>query len=224
MSIKKWPIMDRPSEKLLYNGAESLSDSELLAIFIRCGSRGKSALDIAKELINQYESLAGLLATPPHNLLKKGGLSTNKYILLQAALEVARRKQINTSPLKLDLSNLDQVKKFTELHLAHQHREVFACLFLNKKLRLIKFDILFQGTIDQTPIYPREIIRKALHHNAACLILAHNHPSGDPSPSLADIEVTDVIKAALLPFDIELTDHIIVGQPTTYSFAENGLI
>ena len=224
MSIKKWPKEDRPREKLLANGAASLSDSELLAIFIRCGTKGRSALDIAKALITQSGSLNQLLTSPPHQCMQLPGIGPTRYSLLQAALELGKRVQNQPQINKLSLTKVEHVKCYIARQLSNQSREVFACLFLDKHIRLIKFEILFQGTIDQTPVYPREIMRRAMHHNASRIILAHNHPSGQVQPSQADLDITRIIQEAATYFNLEIVDHIIVGSQQQFSFAENGLI
>jgi len=224
MPITDWPQADRPREKLLEKGETILTDAELLAIFINSGVKGKTALDIAKELINEFGSLKMLIRTPKEILFKKQGIGKVKYVLLKAAVELGKRylnEQIHTGTV-LNSSLLAQ--EFLAYRLRENMNEVFACLFLDNHLRLICFEEIFHGTINEANIYPREIVRRGLRHNAAKIILAHNHPSGWPLPSAADKTVTDLIKKALRLVDIEVIDHIIIGNPENFSFADAGMI
>ena len=224
MPITDWPQADRPREKLLEKGETILTDAELLAIFINSGVKGKTALDIAKELINEFGSLKLLIRTPKEILFKKQGIGKVKYALLKAAVELGKRylnEQIHTGTV-LNSSLLAQ--EFLAYRLRENMNEVFACLFLDNHLRLICFEEIFHGTINEANIYPREIVRRGLRHNAAKIILAHNHPSGWPLPSAADKTVTDLIKKALRLVDIEVIDHIIIGNPENFSFADAGMI
>jgi DNA repair protein RadC len=224
MPITDWPEEDRPREKLLLKGEQALTDAELIAIFLKTGARGKTALDIAKELLVEYGSLKSLLRAPIHQILQKNGMGKAKYAALKAAIELGRRY---TSPdLRTgNVLNSSQItQNFLASRLQDQSNEVFACLFMDTHFRLISFEELFHGTVNEANIYPREIVKRGLAHNAAKIILAHNHPSGNSTPSEADKDVTQLIKEALALVDIEVIDHIIVGNPRHFSFAEAGLI
>jgi DNA repair protein RadC len=224
MPITDWPQEDRPREKLLNKGEQALTDAELIAIFIQSGTRGKTALDIAKELLMEFGSLKKMLRAPAHALIQKKGVGNARYACLRAAIEVGRR-YLNEQPLSGTVLNSSRMtQKFLADKLREHTNEVFACLFMDNHFRLICFEELFHGTINEANIYPREIVRRGLGHNAAKIILAHNHPSGSPAPSTADQEVTLLIKQALSLVDIDVVDHIIIGNPENYSFAEAGLM
>ena len=223
MPIINWPEEDRPREKLLTKGAETLTDAELIAIFLRTGTRGKTALDIAKELLFEHGSLKKLLCAP-QSRIQKSGIGKAKYAALLAARELGKR-YLNTEIKNGDvLNNSEITQKFLADRLRDAENELFACLFLDSRMRLISFEILFHGTIHSASIYPREIVKRGLAHNAANIILAHNHPSGYPAPSGADKEVTELIKQALALIDIAVLDHIIIGNPENFSFADAGLL
>jgi DNA repair protein RadC len=224
MTISKWPSADRPREKLLAKGAKTLTDAELVAIFINTGTREQTALDIAKTLLTTFGCLKKLLNAAPHEIRQTRGLGWAKYANLQAAVELGRRYSNDSVPLRSKLNNSKATQQFLVNCLRHYPNEVFACLFLDNHYRLIQFEELFHGTINEATIYPREIVRRALIHNAAHLILAHNHPSGSPDPSEADKNITHHIKQALALVDINVIDHIIIGNPENFSFAEAGII
>lgn len=224
MTINQWPKEDRPREKLLQKGEQALTDAELIAIFLNSGTRGKTALDIAKQLLTEYGSLKKLLRATPNELLQKPGVGSAKYAMIKAALELGRRYLQTPVQIGATLNSSSKTQLFLADRLREHVNEVFACLFLDNHFRLISFEELFFGTINQTSIYPREIVRRGLAHNAAKIILAHNHPSGQPTPSRADKEVTDLIKQALALVDMEVVDHIIIGNPGFYSFAMDGNI
>lgn len=224
MPITDWPHEDRPREKLLNKGEHALTDAELIAIFLKTGIRGKTALDLAKELLNEYGNLKKLLLASPSVLMKKTGIGSAKYAALKAAIELGRRYFNETIPVGKKLDNSHVLKKFLSGQLREHPNEVFACVFMDNHFRLLSFEKLFQGTIHSASIYPREIVRRGLLHNAAKIILAHNHPSGNPNPSAADKEVTVLVRDALALVDIEVVDHIIIGHPDNFSFVEAGLI
>jgi DNA repair protein RadC len=224
MPITDWPAEDRPREKLLNKGEKMLTDAELIAIFLKSGIRGKTALDIAKELLQEFGGLKRLLRASQQALTKKPGLGNAKYALLKAALELGKRYFTERLPSKTVLNSSKATQSFLGYHLRGLGQEVFACLFMDVRLRLIQYEELFQGTINETNIYPREIVRRGLQHNAAKIILAHNHPSGEPYPSAADKDMTVHIKRALDLVGIEVLDHIIIGAVENYSFADAGLI
>lgn len=224
MPITDWPREDRPREKLLSKGEQSLTDAELIAILIKSGTRGKTALDIARELLSEYGNIKKLLSAPSRMLINKPGMGQAKHASLKAAIELGRRYLNEPLPINTILNSSRKTQQFLAQHLREYSNEVFACLFMDNHLRLIKFEELFFGTINETNIYPREIVRRGLLHNAAKIILAHNHPSGNPAPSTADKEVTLLIKQALNLVDIEVVDHIVIGNPDNFSFAEAGII
>lgn len=224
MPITDWPREDRPREKLLQKGEQILTDAELIAIFLQTGTRGKTALDIAKELLKEYGNLKKLLRAPPTILMQKPGMGKAKYAALKAAIELGKRYLEENIAIGEVLNSSQATQKFLARQLQDHANEVFACLFMDNHFRLIAFAELFHGTINEANIYPREIVRMGLSHNAAKMILAHNHPSGRAIPSEADKEVTQLIKKALALVDIEVVDHIIVGNPDHFSFAEAGII
>jgi DNA repair protein RadC len=224
MPITDWPKEDRPREKLLSKGERTLTDAELIAIFLNTGVRGKTALDVAKELLVEHGGLKKLLLAPAASLIEKPGVGPAKYAALKAGLELGKRFLAETVTVGDVLNNTKITQKFLAERLRHHANEVFACVFMDTHFRLISFEELFHGTVNEANIYPREIIRRCLHHNAAKIILAHNHPSGHPLPSLADKEITLLIKQSLAILDIELVDHVIIGNPLNFSFADMGLI
>lgn len=224
MSIIHWPKEDRPREKLLNRGEQTLTDAELIAILLKTGIRGKTALDLAKELLVEHESLKNMMRLPLAHFSLKKGIGAAKYVTLKAALELGRRCQSEKIFKGEALNSSEKTQKFLAQQLGKHHNEVFACLFMDNHFRLIHFEELFYGTIHSANIYPREIVRRALMLNAAKIILAHNHPSGIPTPSTADKEVTQLIQQALSLIDVDVVDHIIIGNPENFSFAEMGLI
>jgi DNA repair protein RadC len=224
MSIADWPEAERPREKLLNLGASALSDAELLAIFLRIGCAGKSAVDLARELLLQYGGLRPLLEASQNEFCRGLGLGSAKYAQLQAVLEMARRHLAASLKAGDVLSSPAQVRQYLSAQLRHQPREVFAVLFLDNQHRLIAYDELFFGTIDGASVYPREVVKKALARNAAAVILAHNHPSGVAEPSQADKRITERLQAALELVDVRVLDHMVVGDGEVVSFAERGFI
>lgn len=224
MAIHQWPASEQPREKLLKSGANSLSDAELLAIFLRTGIQGSSAVDLARELLLRYGSLRALFNSSVVEFCETKGMGEVKYAQLQAVLEMARRyfwEELVKQPL---MTSADSAGNFLLSKMTGLQREVFSCLFLDNQHHIIVYEELFQGTINQAPVFPREIARKALQHNAAAVILAHNHPSGVAEPSFADKEITKTIKQALNLLDIQVLDHFVVGSREVYSFANNGLM
>ncbi len=224
MTINNWPKNERPREKLLQYGANRLSNAELLAICLRCGIKGKSVLDLSRELLQSMGSLRNLFECSPQQFQQHPGLSCNKYAELQAALEISRRYLAEDLQDRDVLSNSVLTRHFLCARLRHYQHEVFACLFLDSKHRMISFDELAHGTVDCTHIHTREVVKLALARNAAAVILAHNHPSGDPTPSPADIQLTHDLKHTLGLIDIRVLDHIVVGAGQTTSLAELGEI
>jgi len=224
MSIADWPAAERPREKLLDLGPTALSDAELLAIFLRVGCVGKSAVDLARELLQEYGGLRQLLEASRADFCKGLGLGAAKYAQLQAVLEMGRR-HLSATLKEGDLMTTPAlVRSYLSSQLRHQPREVFAVLFLDNQNRLISYDELFYGTIDGASVYPREVVKKALARNASALILAHNHPSGVAEPSQADVRITQRLQDALNLVDIRVLDHMVVGDSEVISFAERGLL
>jgi DNA repair protein RadC len=224
MAIRDWPAAERPREKLLERGAGALSDAELLAIFLRTGVKGKSAVDLARDLLTEYGSLRLLLAADRHRFCASPGLGEAKYTQLQAVLEMGRRHLRETLERGDALTSPAATRAYLSSRLREYPNEVFACLFLDNRHRVIEYEELFRGTIDGASVHPREVVRRALSHNAAALILAHNHPSGVAEPSEADRRITRRIREALELVDIRVLDHIIVGDGTLTSLAELGWI
>jgi len=224
MAIKDWPAEQRPREKLLQRGANSLTDAELLAIFLRTGVRGKSAVDLAIELLADFGSLRSLLDADINRFCQANGLGTAKFAQLQAVLEMARRHFLEILQHGSVLDSPDATRAYLSAQLRGYNHEVFACLFLDNQNRVIRMEELSHGTLDSANVYPREVAKKALHHNAAAVIFAHNHPSGIAEPSQADKAITDKLKQALHLFEIRVLDHFIIGDGQPYSFAEHGLV
>lgn len=224
MAISDWPLAERPREKLIEKGATSLSDAELLAIFLRTGLRGKSAVDLARQLILEFGGLRSLLQADRKSFCSKPGLGDAKYAQLQAVLEMSGRHLREGLQKGNALTSPQDTQRYLLMRMRDYPQEVFSCLFLDNKHRVIAFEEMFRGTIDSASVYPREIVKRALQHNAAALILAHNHPSGDPEPSAADRAITAKIRAALALVDIRVLDHCVVGDNRCVSFAEMGII
>jgi DNA repair protein RadC len=224
MAIRNWPRDERPREKLLLRGPAALSDAELLAIFLRTGVRGKSAVSLARELLLEYRSLRNLLAADRQTFCASHGLGNAKYVQLQAVLEMARRHQREKLARQDALTSPAQTQTYLQARLSDYPYEVFACLFLDNRHRVIEYEELFRGTIDGASVHPREVVRRALLHNAAALILAHNHPSGVAEPSEADRRITQRIGDALALVDVRVLDHVVVAAGTFVSMAERGLL
>jgi len=222
MSISDWPAQERPREKLLNQGAQVLSDAELLAIFLRTGVQGKSAVDLARELLQQFGGLRPLLQADRHTFCSHLGLGDAKFAQLQAVLEMASRHLAQALERGDALTNPALTQRYLISKLRDRRREVFACLFLDNQHRVIRYQELFQGTLDAAAVYPREVVREALSHHAAAIILAHNHPSGVAEPSAADRAITERLQQALGLVDIRVLDHLVVGDGYCVSFAERG--
>jgi len=225
MAISDWPEQERPRERLLKDGPAALSDAELLAIFLRVGVRGKSAVDLARELLARFGSLCRLTAASAAELTRTPGLGQAKYVQLQAAIELARRALAEELKQGDPLSAPRQVRDFLRLKLGALPHEVFMVMLLDAQNRLCHHEELFRGTLTQTSVYPREVVKLALKHNAAAVIFAHNHPSGITEPSRADEALTTTLKHALALVDVKVLDHFIVaGTNPPLSFAERGLL
>ena len=224
MSISQWPAAERPREKLLARGPAALSDAELLAIFLRTGIAGKSAVDLARDLLSTFGSLRLLLQAGRDNFCAAKGLGDAKFCQLQAVLEMSRRhlhEVLEQTPL---LDSPDLVRHYLTAQLRHRQQEVFVGLFLDNKNHLLSYEELFFGSIAGASVYPREVVKKALALNASALILCHNHPSGVAEPSDADKRITKRLTDALALVEIRVLDHMIVGDGEVVSFAERGLL
>ena len=224
MGISDWPEGERPREKLLTKGAQSLSEAELLAIFLRTGVAGKSAVDMARDLIKRFGSLTRLFNATQKEFCEAPGLGPAKYAQLQAVLEMARRALDEKIKAGDALNSPKAVRDYLRLALAGREYEVFAGIFLDAQNRVLAVEELFSGTLGQTSVFPREVVKRALHHNAAGVIFAHNHPSGLAEPSGADEALTVALKKSLALVDVKVLDHFIVGSGAIMSFAERGLL
>jgi DNA repair protein RadC len=218
------PPSERPRERLLAGGPRGLSDAELLALLLAGGRPGRSAIDLARELLARFGGVAGLFTAPRATLLATPGIGPARWCALQAALELARRSVAEDLRTRDALCSPEEVGRYLALSLQHSQQEVFAVLFLDSRNRLLAAEELFRGTLSQTAVYPREVVRRALERNAAAVILAHNHPSGLAEPSQADRTLTEALRRALQCLDIPVLDHLIVAGGRRYSFAENGLL
>jgi DNA repair protein RadC len=222
--MKHLPADQRPREKLQQRGAAALTDGELLALLLRTGLRGQGVAMLAQQVLDSCEGLAGLLQATPEQLAKIKGLGPAKRAELLAVMEIARRalaQQLKAAPV---FDSPQRVKDYLALHLAGRVQEVFAVLFLDGQHRLLRLEEMFAGTLTQTSVYPREVVRRALALNAGAVVLAHNHPSGLAEPSRADEYLTQTLKSALALVDVRVLDHLVVGQGQVVSMAERGLI
>lgn len=235
MPLKDLPPDARPREKLLARGPAALSDAELLALLLRTGMAGKGVLQLAQELLapprldggkpaGGFGGIAGLLNTSPADLKRIKGLGPAKRAELTAVLELARRALGQQLQERAAFDSPHAVKNYLQLHLAAKGHEVFAVLFLDSQNRLLALEEMFRGTLTQTSVYPREVVLRALHHNACAVVLAHNHPSGSVQPSRADEALTHTLKSALALVDVRVLDHIIVAPGQALSMAEQGLV
>ena len=224
MPLKDLPPDAQPREKLLARGPGALSDAELLALLLRTGLPGKGVLQLAQELLDHFGGLSGLLHADADALKSIKGLGPAKRAELVAVLELARRALAEQLRERAALDSPQAVKDYLQLQLASKKHECFAVLFLDNQHRLLALEELFRGTLAQTSVYPREVVLRALHHHAAAVVLAHNHPSGTVQPSRADETLTQALKAALALVDVRVLDHVIVAQGQTLSMAEKGLL
>jgi len=222
MAIRDWPVDTRPREKLLRQGVAALSDAELVAVFLRTGVKGKSAVDLGRELLALFGGLSGLCQADKKSACAAPGVGEAKYALLQAVMEMARRTLAEDMKAGDALDSPDAVRAYLRLLLRDKEYEVFCCVFLDAQNRVIAVEELFRGTLTQTSVYPREIIKRALFHNAGALILAHNHPSGVAESSQADRQLTRHLAEALALVDIRVLDHFIVAGASSLSFKEAG--
>ncbi len=223
MAITDWPVDERPREKLLSRGAQALSDAELLAIFLRVGMKGKTAVDLARELLQTFGSLRQLFDADAQKFCAVQGMGEAKYVQLQAVLEMSRRYLAEKMRRGDPLADPEAVRFYLTSRMRDYRFEVFSCLFLDNRHRVIQYEELFKGTIDGASVHPREVVRRALHHNAAAVIFAHNHPSGVAEPSQADERITRKLQDALHLIDVRVLDHFVVGD-SVVSFAERGML
>lgn len=222
--IKDWPADERPRERLLARGAEGLSDAELLAIFLRTGVAGTSAVDLARELLKAFGGLRPLLKASREDFCKAKGLGEAKYAQLQAVLELARRHLVEEMPQRDLLQEPDAVRRYLKARLREEPREVFLGLFLDRQMRLIAAEELARGSLSEAAVYPREVVRAALRLGAAAVIFAHNHPSGVSEPSFTDRALTERLKAALATVEVGVVDHFVVGEGEPVSLAARGWV
>lgn len=222
MKLKNLPIESLPREKLICRGAQALTDAELLAIFLRTGITGMNVVVLADTLLREFGSLRALFSASQQDFCQQKGLGMAKYVQLQAVLEMSQRYLAETLQRGDALTSPQQTKLYLSSLLRDRQREAFYLLFLDNQHRVIRDEVLFEGTIDAASVYPREVVKRALHHNAAAVILAHNHPSGIAEPSQADRRITVRLKDALGLVDIRVLDHFVVGDGDVVSFAERG--
>ncbi len=222
MGIKDWPAQQRPRERLIREGAAALSDPELLALFLRVGVPGKSAVELGRELIGHFGSIQGLFGAPLDQFCAVHGMGPAKFAQLQAVMELARRAIGEQLRAGHTLSSPEAVRSYLRMHLSRKPHESFLVLFLDVKNRLLACDELFRGTLTHTSVYPREVLKAALSYNAASVMFAHNHPSGVADPSEADLLLTRALVEALRMVDVRVLDHFVVAGPHVHSFAENG--
>jgi DNA repair protein RadC len=224
MAISHWPAAERPRERLIAHGAKVLSDAELVALLLGTGIKGKSAVELARDLLSNFGGLAGLLATDHAALRKVKGLGNAKLAQIAAVLELSRRSLGQELRSRSALTSPQSVRDYLRLALGSREHEVFIVIFLDAQHRVLSSEELFRGTLTQTSVYPREIVKAALKANAAAVIFAHNHPSGVAEPSQADELLTRQLKEALCMVDVKVLDHFIVAGRATLSFAERGLL
>jgi DNA repair protein RadC len=224
MSITDWPKEERPRERLIQQGAAALSDAELLAIFLRIGVKGKSAVDLARYCLAHFGSLRALFSAPLADFKQVHGLGEAKYAQLQAVFELSQRAVMEELKVAPIFNSPQKVRDYLCLVLGNSPVEVFIALYLDTQNRLITKEELFRGTLTHTAVYPREVVKQALAHNAASVVFAHNHPSGAAKPSASDIDLTQDLVNALRLIDIRVIDHFVVAGHDTFSFIENGLL
>lgn len=223
MNIKQWPIQERPRERMLRHGAGSLSDAELLAIVLGSGSYGRNAIDLARDMLSGLGSLRSILQSDEKTVCAFRGVGQTRYAVLQAITEITKRALFETMKKGNVLANPGKAREYLLMKMRDYKHEVFACLFLDNQHRVIAFEEMFKGTISGASVHPREIVRRSLHHNAAAVIFAHNHPSGSSDPSRSDKHITQELKESLSLIDVRVLDHFVVGEDVT-SFAEKSLL
>ncbi len=224
MGINDWPAGERPRERLIQRGAAALSDAELLAIFLRTGVTGKSAVDLARDVLTQFGTLTNMFAASQIEFCKIHGMGQAKFVQLQAVLEMSRRALHEEMQAGDALNSPQAVRKYLLLQLQSRQQEVFMVIFLDAQHRVLATEEMFHGTLTQASVYPREVVKRALFHNASAVIFAHNHPSGVAEPSQSDRMLTDALKQALALVEVRTLDHFIVAGSQCLSFAERGML
>ena len=224
MSIQNWPEQQRPREKLLALGSHSLTDAELLALLLRTGCKGMNVIELSDYLLQRFNGLNNLLSTDHRKLSAIKGLGQAKTTQLAAILELCRRVLKQKLQEADTISSPQATREYLQIHFQGLSRERFGCLLLDTRHHVISLEILFEGTLDSAAVYPREVVKQALTLNAASVILCHNHPSGNPEPSQADIRITKKLTEALALIDVKVLDHMIVGHGDIFSMAEHGLL
>ena len=224
MSMAGWPQGERPKEKLFNKGVASLSDAELLAVILQTGTRGRTSLDIARDMLSRYGGLIGLLAADRASLTANPGIGGAKAARFVAMKELSQRHMLDGIKSKDILTSSQATRDYLRAKFRNCQSEIFSCLFLNNQHHVVKLEELFRGTIDGAAVYPREVVKRCLHHNAAAVILAHNHPSEIAEPSQADIAITNKLRIALETIDVRVLDHLVIGNSLVVSFAERGLL
>ena len=224
MGLKDWPVAERPRDKLLQCGARTLSDAELVAVLLGTGATGRTAVDLARDLLARCGGIRGMLALDARRFCALPGLGETKYARLQAAAELARRELAQDLVRADALTSPEAARRFVHARLRDRPYEVFACLFLDSRHRVIRFQEVFRGTVDGATVHPRELVREALTCNASAVIAVHNHPSGVADPSRADIDITTRLQRALALIDVRLVDHLVVGDTGTVSLSERGYL
>ena len=222
MAISDWPVDERPREKLLHQGASALSDAELLAIFLRTGFKGVTAVDLARQLLVSFGGLRAIIGADIETFCAHLGLGQAKFVQLQAVMEMAQRNLSESLQKGSVINDAVTTRQFLQAKLRAYTQEVFACLYLDSQHRMINYLQHFFGTVDSASVYPRELVKSALQQNASAVILAHNHPSGEAEPSEADRSITRHIKSAMELIDVRVVDHIVIGNGEVVSFAERG--
>jgi DNA repair protein RadC len=224
MKILDWPKQERPREKLLHFGAHTLSDAELLAIFLQTGVKGQNAVQLARSALQIHGSLRALLQVSKRRLLTTPGFGSAKYAILQASIELQKRNLSEQMVRERSFCHADDASSYLISQLRDKQREVFSMLMLDSQHQLIAYREMFQGTINSAAVYPRELVKQAMEDNAAAVILAHNHPSGKAEPSQSDINITQKIKQAMALIDVSVLDHFVIGDGRAVSFAQRGLL
>ncbi len=224
MTIAQWPESERPQEKLLSRGPDSLSDAELLALVLHTGNRGCSSLEISRRLLQRFEHLSAALAAEPGQLAGCTGIGPAKAARLVAVRELCHRQLLHRAKERDVLTSSNATRDYLRARFGQLQNEVFSCLYLTNQHHVLQIEELFRGTIDGAAVYPREVVKRCLYHNAAAVIFAHNHPSGVAEPSQADIAITRKLCAALETVDVRVLDHVIIGANTAVSLAERGLL
>ena len=224
MRFSDWPSTEKPREKLLNEGAQVLSDTELLAVLLRTGTKNKTVIDLSRELIQKFGGIRSLLEANTEELCRHPGLGKAKCAEIKVIMEIAKRYLAESLKYGSVLANSLETKNYLTFCLRNRTQEVFACLFLDGQCRVIRYEELFHGTINEARVYPREVVKRSLELNASAVIFAHNHPSGDATPSQADQLITECLKVALTTIDVKVLDHLVIGEGEVNSLAERGWV